>query len=78
MGGILVGRWLSDVATATERERIGRIVMLGPPNHGSEIVDKLGGWLLFRLLNGAFVVSPNSMHCRNVSAWRPGRSFLCL
>ena len=26
--------------------------MLGPPNHGSEVVDALGSWFLFGMLNG--------------------------
>ncbi len=48
MGGLLVrahgGRRLDP--------RIGRVVMLGPPNQGSEVVDRLGHWRVFRWLNG--------------------------
>ena len=48
MGGIMVRVWLSkhDIA------RLGRVVMLAPPNHGSEIVDDLGAIPLFEAING--------------------------
>jgi len=48
LGGILVRSYF---ARHTE-PRLGRVVMLGPPNGGSEVVDRLGGWRLFRALNG--------------------------
>lgn len=48
LGGVLVRQWLGDHRPA----RMGRVVMLGPPNRGSEIVDRLGHLAPFRWING--------------------------
>ena len=48
MGGLLVRQYLATRSLP----RLGRVVMLGPPNQGSEIVDALGGLRLFRWING--------------------------
>lgn len=48
MGGVIV----RQLAKSTPDLRIGRVVMLSPPNHGSEVVDKLGELSLFRAING--------------------------
>lgn len=48
LGGIIV-RQISAKHTAI---KIGRVVMLAPPNKGSEVVDKLGNFGLFNWLNG--------------------------
>lgn len=48
MGGILV-RYL---ALHQLYPITGQVVMLGPPNHGSEIVNKIGKWKVFYWVNG--------------------------
>lgn len=48
MGGILVRQYLSRVAV----DNLGRVVMLGPPNNGSEVVDRLGNFPGFHFIYG--------------------------
>ena len=48
MGGILV----RQIHRTEPGIQFGRVVMLGPPNHGSELVDHMRGWSLFRWVNG--------------------------
>ncbi len=48
MGGILVRQFLSNNVI----KNMGRVVMLGPPNKGSQVVDKLGNIPGFKLING--------------------------
>ena len=48
LGGIIV----RQLAASGAISNVGRVVMLSPPNQGSEIVDKLGGWWLFKIING--------------------------
>ena len=48
MGGILTRYYLSQHLLS----KLGRVVMLAPPNAGSELVDWLSGLPLFNLING--------------------------
>ena len=48
LGGILVRVYYEE----HKHDDLGRVVMLGPPNHGSEVVDKLMNAPGYELLNG--------------------------
>lgn len=48
LGGILARLWLAQ----NRPKNLGRVVMLGPPNSGSEVVDALGDLALFPRLTG--------------------------
>lgn len=48
MGGILVRSYLSR----NRLNELGRVVMMGPPNKGSEVVDRIGKWWIFDKING--------------------------
>lgn len=48
LGGILVRQYLSR----NRIDNLGRVVMLGPPNQGSELVDAFSRRLWFKAING--------------------------
>ncbi len=52
LGGILVRYFCLALATEEQRQRIARVVMLAPPNHGSVVVDKLKRWPVYASVLG--------------------------
>ncbi len=62
MGGLLIREYLNAYPPAHP----GRVVMLGTPNHGSEIADAIGDWWLFNALYG-----PAGQQLRTSEAQRP-------
>lgn len=48
LGGIIV----RDLLQKHKIDQLNAVVMLSPPNQGSEVVDKLGGWWLFDIIHG--------------------------
>jgi pimeloyl-ACP methyl ester carboxylesterase len=48
MGGIVLRYYLKN----NSMKRLGSVVMLSPPNSGTEVVDKLGNIFIFKALNG--------------------------
>ncbi|NRB38610.1 MAG: alpha/beta fold hydrolase [Pseudomonadales bacterium] len=48
MGGILLRQYLSQ----HKIKKLGRVVMLAPPNHGSEVADKLHNFPGYELIHG--------------------------
>lgn len=48
MGGIV----LRQMQKTDPLPGLGRVVMIAPPNRGSEVVDALGDWWLFKAVNG--------------------------
>lgn len=48
MGGLVVRRWMKDHSD----RRIRRMVMIGTPNKGAELADRLKDWQIFKLVLG--------------------------
>jgi hypothetical protein len=61
LGGLLLRAYLAE----RELPNLGRVVMLAPPNHGSELIDRVHGWWLLRMLFGPIApqlgTSPESL-----------------
>jgi len=61
LGGLLLRAYLAE----RELPNLGRVVMLAPPNHGSELIDRVAGWWVLRMLFGPIApqlgTSPESL-----------------
>jgi hypothetical protein len=61
MGGIVLRYFLNK----NKLNNMGRVVMMAPPNNGSQIIDRLGSLELFKIINGPagleLGTSPNSL-----------------
>lgn len=52
MGGLVARRYLKKYRTEIPPGKLGRVVMLAPPNHGSEVADVLHSLWLYRWYYG--------------------------
>lgn len=52
LGGILVRNYFSRYPDERANLKLGRVVMLAPPNQGSEVTDHIRHWAIYRWLNG--------------------------
>lgn len=52
MGGILLRYYLAHNELSASGTKLGRVVMLAPPNQGSQVVDKLKNAVGYQLFNG--------------------------
>ena len=48
LGGIILREYLAN----HQLTNLGRVVMIAPPNHGSELVDKFKSWPFFKFFTG--------------------------
>lgn len=48
LGGIILRQYLSQNTI----QNLGKVVMLGPPNHGSEVSDNLKNWHFYKYITG--------------------------
>ncbi len=65
MGGLVVQRYLTKYRYLIPVEKLGRVVMMGPPNQGSEIADKLKNFLPYRWLFGPAGANLTTHHYTN-------------
>lgn len=76
MGGIVVRLWLRDRPPPAN---LGRVVMLAPPNQGSEVTDRLAAYAPFRWttgINGRRLGTGADSLPRQLGPWRPGSADL--
>ena len=52
MGGLVTSHYLNKYEDKIEKENVGRVVMIAPPNKGSEIADLLKDFLPYKMIYG--------------------------
>jgi pimeloyl-ACP methyl ester carboxylesterase len=52
MGGLVARRYLEDYKSCIPAEKMGRLIMIAPPNGGSEVADFLKNFPLYKWLYG--------------------------
>ncbi|MCG6154878.1 alpha/beta fold hydrolase [Rubinisphaera margarita] len=52
MGGLVIRAWFALPQTQSQTQRIGRVIMMGTPNHGAELADRLHRFPPFQWVMG--------------------------
>lgn len=69
MGGIVLRRLIAQHFSPAHRATIGRVVMLAPPNQGSEVADVTSRWPLAVSIMGPALAELTTARMRGVLPW---------
>ncbi len=71
MGGIVLRQLIGRVLMPEELGAIGLVVMLAPPNQGSEVADLTSRWPLSRMIMGPALEELAVSRKQAIPAWKP-------